>query len=637
MALPSNDINDLNRKRIIESSDVPGQPGVVVLNPDGTAVGAPVGGATSANQTNGTQKTQIVDAGGEAVTVTGGKLDVNATASLSGESIPISGATTAVGVAIVDGSGNQITSFGGGTQYTEGDVDATLTGTIAMAEGPSNTATPLQVDASNHLQVDIAAASTDITVQDGGGSLTVDNNGTFATQAAQSGTWNITNVSGTVSLPTGASTLAEQQSQTTHLSTIAGDTTSIQTAIELLDDTVATDGSATPTKGILMAGQDGTNAQTISTNSSGHINIADGGNTITVDGTVGVSGTVTADTELPTAVALADLSSNPTTTAVGSYLYAFDNGTGYNRLGLLNSGADGQNGGRGLMVGNMLFNGTSYDRERGDATNGTLVNLGSNNDVIVSNAAGASAVNIQDGGNSITVDYATTGSGTATGALRVELPTNGTGVIATVGAVTAITNALPAGTNAIGKLAANSGVDIGDVDVTSVVPGTGATNLGKAEDGAHTSGDVGVMDLGVRNDTMADFTGADNDYTPKSVTAKGQTLTANAPRGRKLHQITTITSSTSETTVLTAAASTYHDVYGIIVTNTSSTATEVSFKDATAGTTRFTISAPANDTRGFMVPVDAAVVQSATNNNWTATCADSVAAIIITVLAVKNI
>lgn len=38
----------------------------------------------------------------------------------------------------------------------------------------------------------------------------------------------------------------------------------------------------------------------------------------------------------------------------------------------------------------------------------------------------------------------------------------------TIAAVTAITNALPAGTNAIGKLAANSGVDIGDVDVTSL-------------------------------------------------------------------------------------------------------------------------------------------------------------------------
>lgn len=116
-------------------------------------------------------------------------------------------------------------------------------------------------------------------------------------------------------------------------------------------------------------------------------------------------------------------------------------------------------------------------------------------DVTVNNAAGASAVNIQDGGNTITVDGTVavtnagtfvvqengaaltalqlidnaisgagfnitqfagvnnvTGSGTATGALRVELPTNGTGVIATVSAVTAITNALPAGTNNIGQV-----------------------------------------------------------------------------------------------------------------------------------------------------------------------------------------
>lgn len=35
-----------------------------------------------------------------------------------------------------------------------------------------------------------------------------------------------------------------------------------------------------------------------------------------------------------------------------------------------------------------------------------------------------------------------------------------------------VVGALPAGTNAIGKLAANSGVDIGDVDVTSIAAGT---------------------------------------------------------------------------------------------------------------------------------------------------------------------
>lgn len=94
--------------------------------------------ASDTNQTNGSQKTQIVDSGGEAVTVTGGKLDVNATASLSGESLPVSSASEAVAVAIVDNSGNQISSFGGGTQYTEGDTDESITGTAALVESAAN-------------------------------------------------------------------------------------------------------------------------------------------------------------------------------------------------------------------------------------------------------------------------------------------------------------------------------------------------------------------------------------------------------------------------------------------------------------------------------------------------------------------
>lgn len=107
-------------------------------------------------------------------------------------------------------------------------------------------------------------------------------------------------------------------------------------------------------------------------------------------------------------------------------------------------------------------------------------------------------------------------------------------------------------------------------------------------------------------------------------------------RTAKVAQVTTITSSTAETTVLTAVAATYLDVYAVIVTNSSSTATRVAFKDATAGTTRFTIAAPASETRGFMLSTDAGHNQSAVNNNWTATVADSVASILITVFAVKN-
>jgi hypothetical protein len=79
---------------------------------------------------------------------------------------------------------------------------------------------------------------------------------------------------------------------------------------------------------------------------------------------------------------------------------------------------------------------------------------------------------------------------------------------------------LLAGSAAIGKLAANSGVDIGDIDVTSVIPGTGASNLGKAEDAVHASGDVGVMALVVRQDSQTNL-GADGDYVPLTVGANG--------------------------------------------------------------------------------------------------------------------
>lgn len=91
--------------------------------------------------------------------------------------------------------------------------------------------------------------------------------------------------------------------------------------------------------------------------------------------------------------------------------------------------------------------------------------------------------------------------------------------------------ALPAGTNAIGKLAANSGVDIGDVDVTSVIPGTGATNAGKAVDSVAGATDTGSLALVVRDDALSTLTPVDGDYTQLRVDSTGSqwvTLSASA-------------------------------------------------------------------------------------------------------------
>jgi len=142
-------------------------------------------------------------------------------------------------------------------------------------------------------------------------------------------------------------------------------------------------------------------------------------------------------------------------------------------------------------------------------------------------------VSVDDNGGSLTVDGTITeASGAAiaaslsilddwdeTNRAAVNTIAGQVGVQGASGVVTALTQrvvlatdvALPAGTN-----------NIGDVDVLSVVPGTGATNLGKAEDSAHTTGDVGVMVLGVRNDTPnVALASADLEYSSIAVYKTG--------------------------------------------------------------------------------------------------------------------
>lgn len=116
----------------------------------------------------------------------------------------------------------------------------------------------------------------------------------------------------------------------------------------------------------------------------------------------------------------------------------------------------------------------------------------------------------------------------------------------------------------------------------------------------------------------------------------GRLVTQNGIRDVRAQQITTITSSVAETTIVTADATYMRDLYGLILTNTSTTPTSVAIKDATAGTTRITFMIPAQETRGFMLPACDGHKQTAVNNNWTATCGTSVASVIITAFTVGN-
>jgi hypothetical protein len=75
------------------------------------------------------------------------------------------------------------------------------------------------------------------------------------------------------------------------------------------------------------------------------------------------------------------------------------------------------------------------------------------------------------------------------------------------------------------RITAKRGLHINARDsagVEALVPGTGATHLGKAEDAAHTSGDVGVMTLAVRADTAGTLAGTNGDYAPLQVDSNGR-------------------------------------------------------------------------------------------------------------------
>lgn len=155
-----------------------------------------------------------------------------------------------------------------------GKVTACDTGAVTIAampnEGQQTMANSISVAiASNQSAVPVSDNGITLSVDDGAGSLTVD--GTIA--ATQSGTWNVNNISGTVSLPTGAATSANQSTEITSLQLIDD--------LVLAEDAVHASGAA----GILAlsrradtasssAGTDGDYA-TLNTDANGRLHVAD--------------------------------------------------------------------------------------------------------------------------------------------------------------------------------------------------------------------------------------------------------------------------------------------------------------------------------------------------------------------------
>lgn len=196
-----------------------------------TASVATAGLASAANQTNGSQLSQIVDAGGEAATVTGGKLDVNATVSANADQLVHSGLGFPSGALVVFGP----TSSGGAIS-----LNAPV---VTGGRSSTGTAIPNLVSSTGATVIDSSGSALPVTgtvtVTDGAGALNV---------IVDSGTTTVTQGTGT------------------NLHTVV-DSGTITTVTTVTGATINNGAGASA------------------------VNVQDGGNSLTVDGSVSLTGT----------------------------------------------------------------------------------------------------------------------------------------------------------------------------------------------------------------------------------------------------------------------------------------------------------------------------------------------------------
>jgi hypothetical protein len=126
------------------------------------------------------------------------------------------------------------------------------------------------------------------------------------------------------------------------------------------------------------------------------------------------------------------------------------------------------------------------------------------------------------------------------------------------------------------------------------------------------------------------------DLTPHMTDKFGRLVTINQGMRDIVSPMTqlTLNTTTTETTLVAAVASTFNDLLSLVVINTSATATQVDFRDSTGGTVRLSLYIPAGETRG--VALNTPMPQSAVNNAWTARCGVAVGSIIITGNYISN-
>jgi hypothetical protein len=268
---------------------------------------------------------------------------------------------------------------------------------------------------------------------------------------------------------------------------------------------------------------------------------------------------------------------------------------------------------------------------------------------IIGGTAGANTATVVAGSSAVTSTMA---------ALVVAISTLGTGQsISTITSMTSGTVVISNGANLANVLAGSSTVTS---TMASLVVALSSNGAGIIATGTPTTPSsqyisavvVGDLLTGAANSSASNpvaIGGIYNSTNPTSVTSgqrvqawmdkSGKQIAVGALRALKGTQSTIISCATTETNITaTSSGGNLIDIYGLMVANGSTGQVQtVTIKDSSGGTVRGTVIVPSLDTRGFMLAVDSAWVQSASSQAWTATLSNSSGVVSITTMYVTNV
>lgn len=536
----------------------------------------------------------------EYLTSTNGALNINGSFSISGSPIPISNAPTAIVTAIVDSSGNQISSFGGGTQYTDGGTPPThpIGPTLEFNNGGTwatvSAANPLPVSGSftppslqNVNITEVGGSVIALGQTTGSASLPVVLSSDIALptgtnhigSVGQFGTWNITNVSGTISLPTGASTSAKQPALGT-AGTASSDVITVQGIAGMTPLKVDASATTQPVSGTVTVQQ--STASNLKVDLSG---TAANSTAIKVDGSAVTQPISASSLPLPTGAATSVKQPALGTAGIASTDVITVQGiASMTALKVDNSGVTQPVSGTVTANAGTNLNTSALALETG----GNLAAIKTDTDTL---AGAVTASVVQSNIKQINGVAPSMGNGVSgTGVQRVTLASDSTGQVALAsGSTVAVTQATASSLNATVV-----GTGTFSVQTSAQVPGTGATNLGKAEDAAHASSDTGVFVLGVRNDGAAtSFTNANGDYNPIGTDTQGRVYVVQKAGTSTL---TNVSTSTTNATLLSSntarvGAQIYNDATQILYVKFGVTASSTSFTAPLAASTYYEVPA----------------------------------------------